>query len=135
VRTIAEQPDAELGLESAKRLRAAALVCVLAIALHASAARAEDNIGAEAGLGAAAGWCSLVYAPLKIVYAVGGLVVGGLAWGLSGGDSDVMYAVLTPSVRGDYVVTPSHLRGEHELEFIGREPQYRPPSAVVEEPY
>jgi len=27
-------------------------------------------------------------------------------------------------VRGDYVVTPSHLRGERELEFLGRDPNY-----------
>ena len=35
-----------------------------------------------------------------------------------------MYAVITPAVRGDYVVTPAHLRGERELEFIGRDPDY-----------
>ena len=27
---------------------------------------------------------------------------------------------------GDYVVTPAHLRGERPLEFIGRDPAYRP---------
>jgi hypothetical protein len=36
-----------------------------------------------------------------------------------------MKAVITPSVRGDYVVTPAHIRMEESLEFLGRDPQYR----------
>ena len=54
----------------------------------------------------------------------GGGIIGGFAWLLSAGDYQVMYAVITPAVRGDYVVTPAHLRGERELEFIGRDPNY-----------
>ena len=33
--------------------------------------------------------------------------------------------IISPSVRGDYVVTPGQLRGERSLEFVGREPAYR----------
>jgi hypothetical protein len=54
-----------------------------------------------------------------------GLLFGGLAWGLSGGDADVLRAVVTPAVRGDYVVTPSLLRGDRPIEFFGKDPQYR----------
>ena len=32
---------------------------------------------------------------------------------------------MTPAVRGDYFVTPDHLRGERSLEFIGRDPAYQ----------
>jgi hypothetical protein len=46
-----------------------------------------------------------------------------------------MSAVITPAVRGDYVVTPSHLRGEEHLEFIGRQPDYREDMVVLEEVY
>ncbi len=127
--------DGEFCLEQGRRLRAAALIGVLAVALSASAAQAEENMSTEGGMGAMAGLASLGYAPVKIVYAAGGLFFGGMAWLFSGGDSDVMNAVLTPSVRGDYVVTPSHLRGERPLEFIGREPEYRPQTAVVTQPY
>ena len=36
-----------------------------------------------------------------------------------------MQAVMTPAIRGDYVVTPSHVKGERMIEFFGREPAYR----------
>jgi len=49
-------------------------------------------------------------------------VIGPFAWALSGGDSDVMWRVVDTTVRGDYVVTPAHLRGEQPLEFFGRSP-------------
>ena len=61
-----------------------------------------------------------------------GLVVGGLAWCFSGGDNNVAKVVLTPSVLGDYVVTPSHLTGEKTLEFFGRDPEYRDDDEIVD---
>ncbi len=114
--------------------RAALVAGALAVALLASPAAASE--AAEAGIGAGAAFSTLLYSPIKVVYSVLGTVFGGIAWGLSGGDRDVMDAVITPAVLGDYVVTPSHLRGERPLEFFGRRAEYRePPSAVVEEPY
>ena len=79
----------------------------------------------EAGLGVAAGLISLFYAPAKVLYAAGGGLVAGLAYVVSGGDQQVVDPILTPALRGDYVVTPAHLRGERQLEFIGREPEDR----------
>jgi len=67
--------------------------------------------------------CSLVYGPVKVAWAISGLIVGGLAYPLSGGDADIMMEVINTSVRGDYVVTPSHLRGDQPLEFFGRAPE------------
>lgn len=116
-----------------KRPRAVLLACVVAIAIGAGPARAEDGAPSEAGLGVAAAMCSLVYGPAKVVYASLGLIIGGVAWALSAGDPDVRDAVLTPAIRGDYVVTPAHLRGDRELEFIGRDPRYRRSSEVTEE--
>ena len=89
-------------------------------------------MGAEAGLGAASAVCSLLYGPVKVVYALSGLIIGGIAWGLSGGDSDVLKAVITPSVRGDYVITPALLKGERPVEFFGKDPQYRSEAAPSE---
>ena len=84
--------------------------------------------------GLASALCSLVYAPVKIVYALGGLIIGGFAWVFSAGDSEVASAVVTPAVRGDYVVTPANRRGDEPLEFIGRSPPpaYAPPPAQPE---
>ncbi len=110
------------------------LVSALALVFQAGPVRA-DGAASEAGVGAASAFTSLIYGPVKIVYSVLGVVFGGFAWGLSGGDSDVMQAVVTPAVRGDYVVTPQHIRGERSLEFIGRSPDYREDTVVLEEVY
>lgn len=103
----------------------ALLAGLLVIGLAPATASAQESAGEEAGWGVAAGLCSLIYAPVKVVYALGGGIVGGFAWIFSAGDNDVVSAVVTPAVRGDYVVTPAHLRGEEPLEFIGRDPELR----------
>jgi hypothetical protein len=54
---------------------------------------------------------------------------------LSGGDTEVMTAVISPAVRGDYVITPSHLRGEIPVEFIGRRSDYQEDMAILEDVY
>ncbi len=107
--------------------RAGAVALGLAVALGASPVRGEDFVSQEAketathgGKGVAAGLGSVVYAPVKVAYAAGGSIVAGLAWVLSGGDSEVAKPIIDASVRGDYVVTPEHLTGEKKLEFVGR---------------
>lgn len=100
----------------------------LAIGAGAGPAAAADPIVSEetretasqGGMGAAAGLTSVVYAPVKVVYAAGGSIVAGLAYVLSGGDKDVAKPIFDASVRGDYVVTPEHMTGDRELEFVGR---------------
>ena len=84
------------------------------------------DMAKDAGIGAGTGIASLIYTPIKLTYALGGLIVGGLAWAFSGGDSEVASIVLTPSIRGDYVVTRSQLLGKQEIEFFGRNPEYAP---------
>jgi hypothetical protein len=120
---------------ASRRTRALLLAGALLVTVPPGAALAEGSTAANAGMGAASALCSLVYGPAKVVYATLGLVMGGMAWGLSGGDSDVMDAVLLPAVRGDYVVTPANLRGERELEFIGHRPGYGPDAVAFEEDY
>ena len=117
------------------RFRSVLLVAALAVSIQSGPAFAAADTASEAGIGVGAALCSLLYGPVKIVYATLGLVFGGMAWGLSGGDSDVMDAVVTPAVRGDYVVTPAILRGEEPLEFIGRRPGYEQDTMVIEEEF
>ena len=104
---------------------ASAILCAL-LALAPATAFAEEStsMGKSAGIGVGSAFASLIYAPVKLCYAIGGLVVGGLAWGFSGGDNDVAMVVLTPSVLGDYVITPRILTGDDTLEFFGRDPKY-----------
>jgi hypothetical protein len=101
--------------------KSAALLVVLWLAAMPAAASAEGQ-SMEAGYGAASALCSLVYSPVKIVYAGVGSLVSGFAWVLSGGDNAVAKPILTASLRGDYVVTPAHLRGDRSIVFIGRDP-------------
>lgn len=120
-----------LDVKRIDRVRAGLLACILALTLAPGVA-AADSMASEGGVGALSAVTSLIYGPVKIVYATLGLVFGGLAWGLSGGDSDVLAAVVTPAVRGDYVVTPSNLRGEDPIEFFGQDPAYRLSTAQSE---
>jgi len=111
---------------AAGRMRQRGIACALAVAWIAlpSAGWAENKageVGRESGLGAAAAISSLVYGPLKLVYATGGLVVGAFAWAFTAGDTQVAEKVFTRSLRGTYVVTPEILLGEERLEFIGRD--------------
>ncbi len=112
------------------RARRVALCVLLGALLTGAPGVAEAGKSAEiskqAGLGFGSAVASLIYAPVKLCYAIGGLVVGGLAWAFSGGDNEVASVVLTPSILGDYVLTPEHLRGEKSIEFFGRDPDYIP---------
>jgi len=125
--------DRMLRPQGVRCVRALLLVVASAVLLQSGPAAARDDTATEAGLGIGSALCSLVYGPAKVVYATLGTVFGGLAWGLSGGDFEVLNAVMMPAVRGDYVVTPSHLRGQEPLEFIGHRPGYEEQSAVVED--
>jgi len=111
------------GSKSLRRLLIA-LICSVTLVASAGTASAEQ-MAEEAGLGVGSVLASLIYGPTKLLYATGGVVVGGLAFLFSGGDADVAGVIMTPSVRGTYVLTPSHLRGEQPIEFLGRAPQYQ----------
>jgi hypothetical protein len=103
-------------------LRSAALATALAVAVAAAPfpARAESDSLAHQGLiGVGAALCTLVYAPLKVAYAAGGLVVTSLAW-LWTWDPAIAGPIIRGSLGGDYVVTPSHLEGRASLRFVGR---------------
>ena len=83
-------------------------------------AQEQHESAAYSGLtGVGAALCTLVYAPLKVAYAVGGTVISGFAWAWTLGDTDVSGPILRAAVRGDYVVTPSHLEGRRDLHFVG----------------
>jgi hypothetical protein len=117
-----------------------ALILAMAAAPTAAWADMGTEVPNEGGIGAVAALSTLIYGPVKLTYATLGLLIGGAAWGLSGGDQQVLEAVVTPALRGDYVVTPEHIRMERGLEFYGRDPQFRevqqaaaaPPEASVQ---
>ena len=83
-------------------------------------AEPEESLTYEGGVGIGAALCTLVYSPVKVAYASGGLLVSSLAWMWTLGDTSVAQPIFTASVGGDYVVTPSHLDGQRRLYFSGR---------------
>jgi hypothetical protein len=55
-----------------------------------------------------------------MVYAIGGGIVGGFAWAVTGGNMAVAKSIWIPSMTGHYIVQPQHLTGEERLYFVGR---------------
>jgi hypothetical protein len=112
-----------------------ALVLVgLVLGSGASGARAvNDELHEEPGPVASLGWgmaavgTNLLYMPAKMLYALGGGLVGLLAWGVTAGDDQAAMGILQPSLGGTWVVTPEMLRGEEPILFQG--PTYERQSA------
>ncbi|GJL56214.1 MAG: hypothetical protein NPIRA02_33460 [Nitrospirales bacterium] len=75
----------------------------------------SDSVGAQVASGA----LSILYTPVKLVYAGLGGIFGGLAYVLTGGDEATAHTIWTASVDGDYFLTPSHLRGDSSVQFMG----------------
>lgn len=114
-----------------RKLAMSFVLCGFLAMAPVSAMADTAEMSKNAGIGVGSAFASLIYVPVKLCYAVGGLVVGGLAWAFSGGDNNVAKVVLTPSVLGDYVITPDHLTGKQTVEFFGRDPEYVPEQVDV----
>ena len=99
------------------------LIILVAIALSNSLAVADEGGGYtqldEAGLGFVSGLSTLIYLPVKSVYAGIGAIVGSFAWALSGGNDEVAKSIWEPSIYGTYVIIPDHFTGNESVRFIG----------------
>lgn len=99
-------------------------VAVTVVPLHAQSTSAgsppsEPAVGEELGYGFGSVLANVFYMPAKVTYAGLGLLTGGLGFVLSAGRADVANNIIYPSVKGHYVVTPSHLKGNEPLYFVG----------------
>jgi len=88
--------------------------------------QAGSSLGEDLGYGVGSVLVSLFYSPAKITYAGLGLLTGGLGFVLSAGNTKVANNIINPAVRGNYVVTPRHLRGEESLIFVGPDNHFEP---------
>jgi len=70
-------------------------------------------------MGLLSGLSTILYLPLKAAFAIGGGIVGGLAYAFSGGNENAAKSIWTTSLYGTYVITPDHLRGEKPIRFLG----------------
>ena len=117
-----------------KGIALASLVTVMSSPLYAQSAApnnkaAEEGVGETAGYGVGAALASVFYIPAKVTYAGLGLLTGGLGYLLTGGRADVANNIIYPAVRGDYVVTPSNLKGSEPIYFVGAPPPETSPRA------
>ena len=90
-----------------------------------SSASSPSNLSTPeaAGLQAACWALTVPYGAAKMAYAIGGGIVGGLAWAITGGNMEVAKSIWIPSMTGDYIVQPQHLTGEKRLYFVGVSPE------------
>ncbi len=67
----------------------------------------------------ASGALSLLYAPIKVTYAMLGGFFGGFAYVLTAGNESVAQSVWDASLKGDYWLTAKQLQGEEAIHFKG----------------
>ncbi len=67
----------------------------------------------------ASGALSLLYAPIKVTYAMLGGFFGGFAYVLTAGNEPVAQSVWDASLKGDYWLTAKQLQGEEAIHFKG----------------
>ncbi|MDC8447930.1 MAG: hypothetical protein LV473_06205 [Nitrospira sp.] len=88
--------------------------------VHSSPSSPSDPSSPEAaGLQAACWALTVPYGAVKMAYAIGGGIVGGFAWAITGGGMEVAKSIWIPSMTGDYIIQPQHLTGEKHLHFVG----------------
>jgi hypothetical protein len=128
--TLAQHFDIFLAMKTHvfKGLALMSLVAIIASPLYAQTADTanqpaqEQNVGNEAGYGVGSALANIFYIPAKITYAGLGVLTGGLGYLVSGGRTDVANNIIYPAVGGNYVVTPSHLKGTEPIYFVGAPP-------------
>jgi len=101
------------------------------------AARAQDNTGVGTnpqvpqpqaspgvnwkGVGVGAGTVvgNIFYMPAKLLYGIGGGIVGGAGYLMTGGNKQVADTIWRSSLGGDYVLTPDMIAGKQPVNFSG----------------
>ena len=102
-------------------------LAIFVVPVSASAQESSSNVpvssndASASGVGIQAGsaLATIVYFPLKLAFAIGGGVVGGLAYGFSGGSEQTAKNIWIPSMYGTYIITPDHLKGDKPIRFLG----------------
>jgi len=86
---------------------------------QSSASDTQQGTASGAGMQAASAVATILYFPLKAAFAIGGGIVGGLAYAFSGGSEQTAKNIWIPSMYGTYVITPEHLTGDRAVRFLG----------------
>ncbi len=86
---------------------------------QSSSAEAQQGTYSGAGMGAASAVATILYFPFKAAFAIGGGIVGGLAYVFSGLSEPTAKSIWVPSILGDYAIVPEHLSGDRPIRFLG----------------
>jgi hypothetical protein len=86
---------------------------------QSSSADTQQGTASGAGMGAASAAATILYFPFKAAFAIGGGIVGGLAYVFSGFSESTAKSIWIPSMYGTYVITPEHLSGDRPVRFLG----------------
>ncbi|MSR25113.1 MAG: hypothetical protein EXR96_08505 [Nitrospiraceae bacterium] len=81
-----------------------------------------ENTGTQYGLGVVSFVISIPYSALKLAFATTGGIIGGFTYLFSSGNQKAANSVWDTSMRGTYVITPRHLKGEEPVRFFGVPP-------------
>lgn len=95
-------------------------VLAVSVVCTGTPAIAAEGQGGKAALEATSWLLTAPYGAFKAAYAIGGSIVGGIAWAVTGGNKEVAESIWVPAVTGDYIVRPENLTGERPLHFIGK---------------
>ncbi|HSF67616.1 MAG TPA: hypothetical protein VLA67_09325 [Nitrospiraceae bacterium] len=119
------------GIVSGLKLVAVFLLLVLCTVTMAPSAWSQESAATPssqgtasgtasgAGMGAAAAVSTILYFPFKAAFAIGGGIVGGLAYLFSGGNEQAAKSIWNTSLLGDYYISPDHLEGNRPIRFLG----------------
>ena len=99
-----------------------------------STGNTEGGTASSAGMQAASAVSTILYFPFKAAFAIGGGIVGGLAYAFSGGNEQAAKSIWDTSLRGTYIITPDHLQGNRPIRFLGVADADAPASASAPEP-
>jgi hypothetical protein len=86
---------------------------------QSSSSDSQQGTPSGAGMQAGAAVSTILYFPFKAAFAIGGGVVGGLAYLFSGLNEQTAKSIWIPSMYGTYVITPEHLSGDRSVRFLG----------------
>ena len=95
-----------------------------------------EGTPAQYGLGVASVFTSLPYSIGKFAFATMGGIFGGFTYVFSAGNLKAAQSVWDTSMRGTYVISPRHLKGEEPVRFFGIPPirDEAPASTSMPEP-
>jgi hypothetical protein len=104
------------------RLTIVALALLLGIQFTFAPLASAAGPGTEAVQGLASYFLTMPYGGIKLAVAMLGAIAGGMGFIFTGGDKVTAGKIWGPTLGGEYVITPEHIRGDKDLHFFGKAP-------------